>query len=366
MKILQVYILKLLLRNLVLSAIAFTLLFLLFDFFDRIDALVAEGAPTSTIFLYFVLKIPLTLNLMLPISMLVATLLTFGLLSRNSEVTAIRAAGIQISWIARPLVLTGICVSLGAIVMNETLVPYTSRRVKEIYNIDIKQKDKTGTYSQSDFWWRDGARFYAADMFDSRNNSLINLSYFDTDSELNVLGRTDSERAKPVDPVTGWDMEHVTKYHFTNNKGSLEMDSFAYPTLPLTISQRPQDFYDVRADRNSMSYFQLKAFIKKQQASGIVVNDYFADLYEKLSFPFVNLLTTLVALPFALKPARSGSMAASVFAGLIIGFTYYAVHYFSLALGRAELWPPMLAAWMANILMGFVAIILNVGAESPS
>lgn len=366
MKILQLYIFKQLIRNFLLSVVALCSLFLMFDFFDRIDNMVAAGASVGSIISYFFLKIPLTLTLMVPISMLVSTLLTFGLLSRSSEMTAIRAAGIPISWVAKPLVLTGICASLAVILINETLVPYSTRRVREIYNIDIKQKDKTGTYSQSDFWWRQGNRFYTADMFDSRTDSLVNLSYFDMSSTFSVIRRTDATRTAFVDSLTGWNMQSVVERRFSQEPNSLDFEIRQYPSLPLPITQEPQEFYDVRADRASMSYREMRRFIKRQQASGIAVNSYYADLYEKLSFPFVCLLTTLVALPFALKPARTGSMAVSMLAGLVIGFTYYAVHYFSLALGRADLWPPLLAAWMANILMGFVAIVLNLGAESPS
>ena len=269
-------------------------------------------------------------------------------------------------WIARPLILTGICVSLGAIVINETLVPYSTRRVRELYNIDIKRKDKTGSYSQSDFWWRSSDRFYSVNVFDSRNSSLLDMSYFDVNSDFDVYRRTDAEKVTFIDPVAGWSMQKVNEYRFYVENGSTKVEPKKYSSIPLPISQKPQDFYDVRADRNTMSFLEMRRFLRKQRQSGVVVNDFYADLYEKLAFPFVSLLTTLVALPFALKPARSGSMAASMMAGLVIGFTYYAVHYFSLALGRAELWPPLLAAWMANILMGFVAFVLNLGAESPS
>ena len=96
------------------------------------------------------------------------------------------------------------------------------------------------------------------------------------------------------------------------------------------------------------------------------MTSYMADLYAKISFPFINLVLVLVVLPFALLPARSGSMAPSCLAGLTIGFAYFAVHSFSLALGRAELWPPLLAAWMANLVMAIAGLILNLGTESPT
>ena len=84
MKILHRYLLLQFLRTLAVSLAAFSFLFLVFDFFDRVDNLIAEDASLWNSLRYFALKIPLTVNLMLPIATLVATLFTIGMLSKNS------------------------------------------------------------------------------------------------------------------------------------------------------------------------------------------------------------------------------------------------------------------------------------------
>jgi lipopolysaccharide export system permease protein len=114
-----------------------------------------------------------------------------------------------------------------------------------------------------------------------------------------------------------------------------------------------------------MSYRELRRFIKDQKRNGISTTQYLPDMHSKLAFPFVIFITGLVVLPFTLRPARSGSMAFSSLSAIFVAFTYYAVDSFSISMGRAELLPPLLAAWMANILMGIVALVLNLGAEAP-
>ena len=361
MKILHRYILAQLLRNLALSLLVFTSLFLIFDFFERIDNIVAEDASFLTGLKYFLYKIPLTVSLMLPVAMLVSTMLTIGLLSRHSEITAMRASGAPVLWLARPVFLTGLAVSLGALILNETLVPYATRRVKEIYNIDIRQKDKRGGYSQNDLWWREGNRFYSVDMFDSRTNTLHELTEFEITDRFEIGRRTDAERAVWVDAGLGWNMKQVTELRFTADRPEVTR----YQALPLPISEEPEEFYEFKTDPQTMSFRQLRRFIREQARNGISITGYIAELHGKIAFPFISFVVTLIALPFALKPARSGSLAVSFLAGLIIGFTYYAVDSFSIAMGRAELWPPVLAAWMANLLMGFVGFVLNLGAEAP-
>lgn len=363
MKILHRYLLRQLVKNLFVCLAGLTLLFLVFDFFDRVDRLIAENASLWDSLRYFLLKVPLTLNLMLPIATLVATLFTIGMLSKNSEITAMRCAGLRVLWLAKPLLGFGLALSFFSLLVNETIVPWTMRRVNEIYNIDIKKKDKKGGFSQSDFWWRDGNKFYSAGIFDSRTNSLAQFSEFDLSEDFRVSRRVDADKVDWVNPTYRWSMRAVWDYRFPNGEA---VDAKYYNALPLLIDEQPTDFYETRADPYSMSFSRLRRFIKEQKANGVPINQYLADLNEKISFPFINLVVMLVVMPFALKPARSGSLAPSFVAGVTIGFSYYAIHSFSLAMGRAELWPPVLAAWVANFLLIIIGLILNAGAESPA
>lgn len=361
MKIIHKYILRQTLQNFIGAISVFTLLFLVFDFFDRIDNIIPEDASALLILKYFLLKIPHIITLTLPVAILVGTMLTIGLLSKNSEITAMRASGLPVIWIASPLLKCALYLSLFSVVLNETIVPWSNRTAREIYNLDIRKKDKTGTYSQNDFWWRNGNTFYSIDTFDSRSNTLHLLSYFTLDAGFNIVARTEASEAGFVDPEVGWTMRGVTQYEFEGNVAKKRK----YYSLALPINVKPIDFYDVKSDPDTMSFFQLRRFIKTQARNGLPTESYRADLYEKLTFPFVTFFAALVVLPFCLRSARTNSLSGSAIAGLVIGFTYYAVHSFSIAMGRAEIWNPLLSALMAPLLMGLVGLVLNLGAESP-
>jgi lipopolysaccharide export system permease protein len=373
MKIIHRYVLSLLLKNLLLSLVALVFLFLIFDFFDRIDNILAEGATAGTTLLYFLCKIPLMLSLMSPVALMASILFTIGLLSKSSEITAMRASGITVWSVAMPVFFTGIALSAVAFGLNEVLVPYSQKKASEIYNIDIRKKDARGGYSQNDFWWRTGQKFFSVETFDSSTNELAGFSSFETSPEFEILRRTDAEKVRWVNKSLGWNMLGIKEYRFNSRSPddagvpptALTIDQRSFHSLPLPIQETPNDFYEVKADPYTMTISQLRRFIKRQKQNGLDVSGSLPSLYEKFSFPLVNFIMALVVVPFALRPARSGSMAAGVLAGLIIGFSYYAVHSFSLALGKAELVPPALSAWLANILLGFVGSVLLLGAESP-
>ena len=356
------YITRELLRNLALCSMGLCFLFLMLDVFDRLDNLAQEDAGFGLTIKYFLYKVPPYFNMTLPVAMLVATMLTIGLLSKNSEITAMRASGLKVSWIARPVFIIGLALSLFSMLLAETVVPYCVRREREIYNIDIREKHKTGSYSQSDFWWRSGSDFFSVAMFDSRNDTLYNLSKLEIGSGFRINRRTDAGRTAWVKRGLGWTMYNVTQYLFPRQR---PIETNKMKSLALPISETPPDFYSAETKPASMSFMELRRFIKTQIATGVSTAGYFSDLYAKISFPFVVFISALVVLPFSLRSARSGSMSIGFMAGLVIGFTYYAVHSFSLALGRAEIWPAWLAAWMANIIMVTVGAVLNWGAESP-
>ncbi|MDC0358790.1 LPS export ABC transporter permease LptG [Oligoflexia bacterium] len=363
MKLLHRYILGQLLRNLLISLMIFVFLFLVFDFFDRIDDILEEDVSIFIIIKYFIYKVPEMISLTLPIAMLVSTMFALGILSKNSEITAMRASGLKIAWLAKPILCTGLALSIFSIAFNELVVPYSSRRVREIYNIDIKEKNRTGRYSQNDFWWRSGDDFYSVNMFDSRTNTLLDLSKFKITEGFRISKRVTANKATHVNPALGWNMQQVSIYRFPQ---AAPPETTKEKSLPLPIPEKPKDFYNARMYPSTMSFFQLKRFIHAQQENGLSITSYLADLYAKVAFPFVIFIVGLAVIPFSLSPSRSGSMASSFMAGLLIGFSYYAVHSFSIAMGRAEFWNPLLAAWMANCLLGLVGIVLNIGAESPS
>jgi len=361
MKILHRYILGLLLRNFCIGLGMFTFLFLMVDFFDRLDNVLTDTATLGTVLQYFLFKVPFMVNLMLPVAVMFSTLFTFGLLSKSSEVTAMRASGLTVAWLARPLLSFALCLTVVSLVLGELVVPFSERRQKELYNLDIKQKDKQGGYNQEDFWWRDGSEFYSAGLFDSRTNSLRSLTHLQINAAWTVVRRTDAFEARWIDPLAGWTMKNVSRIYLERSPITVE----SFDQLPLPVKDQPQDFYEFRDDPTTMSFAELRGFISRQAQNGIATTQYLPDLYNKLAFPFVVVLTAMVVLPFTLRPARSGSMAFSSLSAIFIAFAYYAVDSFSISMGRAELLPALLAAWMANILMGIIALVLNLGAEAP-
>lgn len=342
------------------SLLAFTALFVVFDFFEQIRVFIREDSTLVQALSYLFFRIPLVVHLMTPMAVLIGTLISIGRLSQLSEITAMRACGVSVTSLTRPLLGAGVVISILVLIAGETIVPWATDYVEELYHVDIRKKVESGGYSRENFWYRSGDKFYNIGFYDSRRASLSGLSVFELDSDFRLLRRVDAEQAEWVSPRVGWSMKDVVEMTFDPN-GSVRMNKFN--RVPLVIKEKPADFYNMRRMPEAMSYFALLAYVDRLRSEGVPVTKYLVDLASKLSFPFVNVIAILIAVPFALTPARSGSMTKSFVGGISVGFAYHFTHALMVSFGAAELLPVLASAWAANVIFACLGTYLLAGAE---
>lgn len=344
--------------------LALTTLFLVFDLFERMRVFVREDAQFSFVVQYMLLKVPQIVQLMMPIAILVATLITIGRLSQNSEMTAMRACGASVIWLVSPLLVLGACFSLLMLILSETLVPAATQKAEEIYLFDIRDRDQSGAYDRSDFWYRVDNAFYSIALYNSRDKVLDNLTIYNLDENFKLQRRLDAAQAQWQNEDTGWVMSRVVE-SIVSKDGAIKTQTF--DQLPLLIEEQPQDFYNMKRRPETMNYQELSLYIEKLQQEGVPVTEYLVAQSAKLAFPFVNLIVVMIAIPFALITARSGTMTYSFVLGVSVGFGYYVFHAISTSLGSAELLPITASAWAANIVLGSLAayLLLSIDAWNP-
>ena len=362
MSILQRYLLRQFVKNSLTILGVLLLLFLLIDVTDRLDTILSEDATFLSSVNYFLLKLPNTLVLMLPVSVLGGSLFTFAMLHKNSELIAMRGAGAPVWWLSLPMLVLSICVSLFSILFSETVVPAAQKKMRMIYNIDIQKKDQKGIYSQNNIWWREGDTFYSSDAFDSKTNTLKNVSAFRLSKEFRPKSRVIASEGIWVSKQLGWDLQNATQFIFRRGRTP---EAIPQQKIPMPVKRVPKDFFDSKTEVDTMSFLELRGYLAQQKLNGLPVSSFLADLYEKLAFPFVSFFIVLTACAFAIRTVRSTNLAITFLLGLGVAFLYFSIHSFSVALGRAELLPPLLAAWGANIILAAVGFVLHLSAENP-
>ncbi len=350
--IIQRYVLRLFFLTFFVCIFIAITLFLVIDIFENSNKLIKANSGFWISFQYFLYKIPMVLHLMTPVAMLIATLISIGRLSQLSEITAMRACGLSVFNLVRPLLVFGFITVGVMFVFGETIVPLSADKVQQINNIDIKKKDLKGAFNKTNFWYRDDDKILNIGFYNSKIKRVNGLSIFNFDNEGKLVKKTDADQAIWNSQSNKWIMGNVTENKFSNYRlESVSKNS----NIILDIKETPEDFYNLQKLPETMSYRELGKYIEKLKREGVPTREYKIKQISKVSFLLINVLLILIAFPFGLLPARSGSLLISLVAGLAIGFGYYVIHALLMAFGTAELLPIYVSAWSTNVLFLIVA-----------
>jgi len=347
------YISREFIRFFLLVILSFLSLFLIVEFFERLGTLISKNASFDQVLSYFFFRIPMMLSLTIPAAVLLSALLTFGSLSRNSEIVAMRANGISLYRSSVPILICSFLITLFTFVFSELITPYTNAKAEYIMTVDIRKKELKGIFKKEQLWYRGAKGIYSFDFFDPKNKVLQGITLNYLDRQMTLVMRVDAERAV-------WNRDHWM-FH---NLLIVHFDEGGFPVMErykekiLDIPETPTDFQVVQKDSEQMGYFELRKYVRKIRSEGYDATQYLVDLHGKIAFPFVCVILAILGISFSLKTERSGGLAGSIFIGVTIGFSYWIIFAFAMSLGRAGNLPPLLAAWLTNLIFGSVALYL--------
>lgn len=327
-------------------------LFIVIDLLQTLDRYLRVKPPLVYILEHFLYRVPAALHESLPIVMLVATIFMFLTMTRYHELTALKAAGMSLYRASAPILLLALVVAAGSGVFQELVLPILNARGDEVDRVKIRGQRPRHLESRSRLWLRSGdSRFYRVELLSPVTSELYGVTVLEIDERYRLLGRLDARKAHWSQD--GWDLTEGA-YREIGPSGQVQTVPFQHAAIEFDESLA--DFTQIQKPVAAMSYLELRDYVNRLQTAGFEVKKYLVDLYSKLSTPLKNLIMVLVAIPFALQSPRGGrlfgvGLAIAIMAG------YMVVHYVALAFSRADLLPPLLAAWTANV------IFLGVGAS---
>lgn len=337
---------------------AFVILYLIVDFFDRLDILLKNHAAASATVRYFLFKVPLILTQVMPPAVLAALLLSLGMVSRRNEIIALRASGVSLTETAMPLLGTAALISLATLGWNETVVPYCTRQYQYVNNVEIRKRPQRAILSERGIWYHGVDGFYSIDHIDPQRQTLFGLTIYRVGPsfELRSVLQVTSAHWTGVDWVTAGVVERTTR-------ADGDVVTSDLPGDRTVIHETLADFLEVRREPEELSYLALRRHIEDLSRKGIDVSSYLVDLYMKLAVPFTTLVLAGVAIPLAGRVQRHASVAAIVGAGLAIGFVYWVVLALTRSLGQTGILPALAAAWASNVIYALVGVALHLSSE---
>jgi len=350
LQILDIYIIRDWLLYLGLLLVAFTGIYIIFDFFQLLGDVVRNHAPSQLVLNYYRYLIPQVTYLMLPLSILVATLINFSLLTKSNQITAIKSAGISLYRMSIPVFIAAAILSAAMFVLEDRYLPKTNQRQDAMRN-QIKGKPAQ-TYYRPDRQWIFGksSRIFNYRFFDPDRNVFANLSVFELDPHsFRMTRRIYATRAFWEPPIQGWILENGWVRELEGNRVKTYMP-FSVATFQ-ELNEEPAYFKKEVRPSQQMSAFELYGFIKELSQSGFDVVRLSVQFYRKFSFPLIAFVVTLIGIPFSFSIGRKGTLSG-VALSIGIAIIYWATSSLFEAMGNLHQLPPIVAAWSPDFLFG--------------
>ena len=346
MNVLDKYVLRKFIINLLFSIGAFVIIFLVVDLIENIDKFIDRDAKASTVLIYYVYYIPYIINLTLPISMLLSCLFTLGSMSQHNEIVAQKSAGISLYRIFTPLFILSFLISIGAGLFSEFVVPWTNQERMDLYRYEIKKHPRNQGTKRNNIYLQDVSnRKISIAFFNGRTNEAkkVSLQYF---NGRQLVKRIDAQTMNWFE--NNWVLHDVIERTFNDTL----VQTGKYDQLVQTdLKFKPENLLELQKKPEEMSYFELKTFIKEMTTIGAEVRKWIVELYLKISYPFANFIIILFGAPIAARKRRSGT-AVGIGISLLICFVYFLFIRMGQVMGHQGTLSPMMGAWLGNIIFG--------------
>lgn len=326
-----------------------------FTFFELLNDIVKNEIAISDVISYHFFLTPKLIYDFTPLSVLVAVLITFGVLSKHNEVIAFKACGVSLYRLAIPILVLSLFLSGGLFAFDHFYVPEANRKQDALRN-KIKGRAPQ-TYFRPDRKWILGrnSRIFYYKYFNASNKVMAGVNVYELNSSnFRLVKHISAERARWEPTLQKWVFENGWSREFTP-KGDVFQNFLGQATTFPELNERPDYFLKEVLQDKQMNFEQLAAYIRELQQSGFDTIALQVQFYRKFSVPLFAAIMALISIPFSFAIGNKGAMAG-VGISFGIAIAYVAIGNISEQVGNVNLLPAALAAWTPDVVFTLVGL----------
>ena len=352
MKLLDRYLLEIFSKNLLLILATFTAVYLLVEFFESIDNFIETQQPMSLAVTYFLLKIPFIIEQLMPISILLAGVISLGLINHHTELIALKAAGIHTTRIVLPIILGGLLFTGLSLAMSQWLLPATVSITNKIWYEEVKKGMPKGiTIRKGRFYYRGERGFYSFERPIITANNFFNFSYATWDDNYDLQMLLTAEAAR-------WQQGHWIFFR-GQIKQRTKKNGYTVALFDRKTIQLPEDPGHLFVPKYKMDEMSLsELFIRARRADEIKDVKAWLEFHKKLSYNLLGLPLLLLGLPILLLVHQrwGRDLSLAVPASCILAFVAWVWWGTFQSMATTAYLRPAVASWTVHILVGGLGI----------
>ncbi len=319
------------------------------------NLIMRSGVPLNMAFMILGLHLPEIIVMTIPIGVLLGTLLVFNRLSGDSEIIALRTSGVSFYRIMVAPLMFGLITSLASFAINESVVPVANRTSKKLEFLALYKSELPS--GQANFTYMERGKDLAL-------NRVFYIGYYNGKAIFNVI-ILDFTRNKLIQIVCAssgmwnhgeWILNDGRTYVLAGTSDITRILKFDKLVIP-GIKNAQQALDQGKVLPKEMNMFELWNYMEVLKRGNALSNDLVVRFYQKFSQPLACLIVALAGAPLGLLARRSRTNIGLIYSAIIV-FLYYVLQSSSGALGEAGRIPPVVAAWLPNMVIGSLGMVI--------
>ena len=354
---LTLYLAKMFAARIVAMLFVLVLVLMMLDLLSNSGKILAvAGNGQGELLTYAGLRIPQLISRFLPYSVLLATLITLVTLNQNSEVIAMKAAGLSAHQVLAPLLLTAGLVSLFTFAFNERVVTRATETLKAWEAVDYGPIP-TESGVRANVYLNDNGNILTAAYLAGTGEAIAmrKVTWYERNAEGMIVEQIDADRAVYANP--GWRLEGVTRFRVQSALTDTPQ------AMVVGEGLTPDQIDLAKIDSDAEPFWELTRSIAEFESAGRRTDELRAKWWHKISGPLSAFLMPLLGAVAAFGLARSGQLFVRAIIGMALGFAYFVVDNAALAMGNFGGYPPYLAAWAPFLLFFLVGETVLIRTE---
>lgn len=351
-QIIDTYLLGTFLFYFAVSLVSFVMLTQVFTFFELLSDILRNNIPMAKVATYHLFLTPKLVYDYSAVSVMVAVLITFAVLSRQNEVTAFKACGVSLYRLSLPVLLSSLALS-GALFAFDYYVVPDANLIQDGIRNEIKGR-AVRTFLRPDRQWiyGKGSRIFHYKYFDPTTKAMAGVHIYMFDAKVFRLRRhIYAEKAQWEPGIGTWIFQ---------NGWSRDVDKVSeYQTWQVTtfpeLTETPEHFLPEEKQYKQLNFHQLAGYIDELGQSGFDTVRLRVQYHRKFSVPFFPFILAIIAVPFSFWVGNRGAMTA-IGASFVIGIAYLAVNQLFEQIGNLNQLPATMAAWSPNVIFTLVGL----------
>lgn len=352
------YVLKNFFRYLLLGIAVLVFIYVIINLFDNLGKYLGRNIPARDIFLNYFYLIPSYISLLIPIAAIIGAFFIFGYMTKHRELIALKSSGLDVNHLLLLVFLAGIAIAVAAFLFQETVGTWAQNRLVEhrLQKID-KRPQPASEMRRNIFYYGEDDWIYYIREFKPDEKMLRGVTLWKIGPRQQITKRIDAESGR-FDRTWTFVKAAVRNFDSLGNETVMSGQTINMPELV----EKPTDFMKRSKPVEELNVLEIYRYVKKRSRAGEDVAKEEVELNYRFSFPLITVILLVICLPLSVA-LKKGGVAIGLGISIILAFVYWGLIQSCRAYGVAGLIPPLLAAWLPNMIYAFVAAVMALGIK---